>query len=143
MDSLIDIYLSYNNREEVLRLPIFPMDFSLGNSSKNEVFNSITIGEIQLLGLRGLSTITFSSYFPDNEYAFTRNNSVYSWDYVRIIEGWLNKKAPIRLVITDTLVNMACTIDSFEYGIKDSTGDLYYSLSLTEFKFIKLQEVKK
>lgn len=134
----MDFYLSWNNREDVILLPIPPIDFKLITSQINETFNSINMGELRLIGLEGLATASISSYFPNQEYPFSRNNSMFGYEYVDMIEKWRKSRRPIRLTITDTSINIACTIDNFEHGKEDNTGDVYYTLSLTEFRLIEL-----
>ncbi len=51
-----------------------------------------------------------------------------------MIEEWKSRRVPIRLIITDTPINMACTIRNIEYGEQDGSRDVYYTLALEEFK---------
>lgn len=134
----MDIYLSINNREEVIRLPVIPVEFSVSSPHNNETFSTITQGDIKLIGLRGLMSVAFESFFPARNYPFVRDRSYSAWEYVEKIEQWRIRRMPVRLVITDTSINMPVTIDSFEYGLKDKTGDVYYSIGLSEFKFVEV-----
>lgn len=131
----MDIFLSVNNREQVLKLPVVPKEFTVSKPQKNEVFETITQGELRLLGTPGLKSITISSFFPVKEYPFLRDNTYKGFEYVYIIDTWILQKLPIRLIITDTPINMAVSVESFEYTIKQD-GDLYYSLTLGEVKLI-------
>lgn len=137
-EDTLDIYLSWNNREDVILLPIPPVDFKIVTKQNNETFNSINQGEIRLIGLSGLATTTISSYFPSKEYPFSRNNTIFGMEYVEMINKWKASRRPIRLVVPDKNINMAFAIDNFEYGTEDVTGDIYYTLSLTEFRFIEV-----
>lgn len=133
----MDIFISINNREQVIQLPIVPSEFSLPSTVKNETFETVNQGELKLIGFRGIQTVTFESFFPSKEYSFARDNSYKGWEYVEIINSWIDRRVPIRLIITDTPVNMPVVIDKFEYGPRDGTGDIYYSLTLSEFKFLR------
>ncbi|MCT4593586.1 MAG: hypothetical protein N4A57_04850 [Anaeromicrobium sp.] len=137
---MIDIHLSINNREQVIQLPILPSEFKIKSQHKNETYDTISQGEIKLIGMEGLKSISIESFFPSKKYNFNRSNEYYGWEYVEIIEKWKERRVPIRIVISNTPINMACTIDSFEYGIKDGTKDIYYTLELGEFKFINLNK---
>ncbi|MET3658531.1 LysM peptidoglycan-binding domain-containing protein [Sporosarcina psychrophila] len=57
---------------------------------------------------------------------------------VRIIEGWRDKRKPLRLVVTGSDINYAVTIRDFSYDVQraGSGGDIYYSLSLKEYRFL-------
>lgn len=134
----MDIFLSINNREQVIQLPIVPSEFVISSPINNEKFTTINQGEIKLIGQRGLKLLKIESFFPKNHYSFSRDRSYVGWEYVETIESWIERRMPIRLIITDTPINLAMTIENFEYGVQDGTGDIYYSLTLEEFKFIRL-----
>ncbi|WP_129599800.1 hypothetical protein [Anaerophilus nitritogenes] len=139
----MDIFLSINNREQVIRLPVLPKEFKIQSGMKNESFDTINQGEIKLIGMDSLKSISIQSFFPNQDYPFLRDRRYKGWEYIKILEEWKSRRVPIRLVITDSsneLVNMPCTIESFEYGQQDGTGDIYYTLTLNEFKFIKLEQ---
>ncbi|WDV47126.1 phage portal protein [Clostridiaceae bacterium M8S5] len=136
----MNIYLSVNNREQVIKLPVLPNEFMVNTGMKNESYDTIRQGEIKLIGLENLKTIKIQSFFPSKRYNFLRDNKYKGWRYVEMIEGWKSRRVPIRLIITNTPINMPCTIEGFEYGIKDGTNDIYYTLTLSEFKFIKLKK---
>ena len=38
----MDIYLSVNNRAEVLRLPVLPPEFTVSKGRNNEVFETVS-----------------------------------------------------------------------------------------------------
>lgn len=139
---MVDIFISINNREQVIQLPIVPREFQIGSPHGNETFKTISQGEIKLIGLRELKTLSIASFFPAKDYPFSRNKTYKAWEYVEIIESWADRRKPIRVIITDTPINLAMTIDNFEYGPRDGSGDVYYTLSLSEFKFIQLQMKK-
>lgn len=150
----MEIYISINNNEEVLQLPVLPDKFEVTYPYSNTTRSSITQGDMRLIGLKGLKTLSFSSFFPSKKYSFlreynedeytklTNEKSFYGWQYVKTIEKWMERRVPIRVIITDTPINLPMTIDSFQYGIDDGTGDIKYTISLTEFKFIELNEKK-
>lgn len=137
---MMDIFLSVNNREEVIQLPIVPSEFKIASPVNNETFTTINQGDIKLFGERGLKSITIDTFFPKKEYPFSRNKAMFGWEYVEMIESWVDRKLRVRFIVTNTPINLVFTIDSFEYGPQDGSGDIYYSLSLSEFKKIELQK---
>jgi hypothetical protein len=136
---MVDIFLSINNREQVIQLPIVPETFKIPSPVKNSTYTTINQGDIKLIGLRGLKSLTIDSFFPSKDYSFSRDKTYYGWEYVEIIESWIDRRIPIRLIATNTPINLPMTIENFEYGLQDGSGDVYYSLSLSEFKFINLE----
>lgn len=134
----MDIFLSVNNREQIIQLPIVPSEFRIKSPVNNEMYTTINQGDIKLFGERGLKGLVIDTFFPNKDYPFARSNQYKGWEYVEIIESWIDRKLRVRLIATGTPVNIVTAIDDFEYGPQDGSGDIYYSLSLSEFKDIKL-----
>ena len=131
----MDIYLSVNNRAEVVSLPVLPPEFTVSKNRNNEVFDTVSQGQLKLIGTSALKTISWSSFFPVRDYPFLRDRSDTAFGYLYTIDTWYERKLPIRLIITDTPINMAVTIDDLTYTIgKD--GDMKYSITLSEVKLI-------
>lgn len=128
----MDIYLSVNNGETVMTLPVIPPQFTITKPQSTEQFETISRGDLQLIGLPKLKGIVIESFFPIRDYPFLRDRSKKGWEYVDIIDSWIEQKLPIRLVISDTPINMAVAVKDFEYTIQ-SDGDLWYNLELEEF----------
>lgn len=137
---MMDVFLSINNREQVIQLPIVPSEFKVPSPINNETFTTINQGDIKMIGLRGLKSISIDAFFPKRDYPFLRSRQYWGWEYVEIIETWIDRRVPIRLIVTNTPINIAMSIDSFEYGPQDGSGDIYYSLALSEFPFINLKK---
>ncbi|WP_295249941.1 hypothetical protein [Veillonella sp.] len=51
-----------------------------------------------------------------------------------LIKKWKELRLPVRIIITGLDVNLAVGIGSFDCDKRDGSGDIYYSLSLTEHK---------
>lgn len=127
----MDFYLSINNRERVIQLPVPPAEFTISSSQSNETFSTIS-GDLKIIGNLGLKVISFSSIFPLKELPFSKNNDMLGWDYVTLIEELRTRKLPFRLIITNTPINIAVVVDEFEYG--QGRGDIIrYSITLSEF----------
>ena len=127
----MDIFLSVNNREQVLQLPVVPREFIITKPHKNAVFETATQGDLKIIGKAGLRGIIIESFFPIRDYPFLRDRSTQGFGYVYQIDTWYNAKLPIRLVITETPINLPMTVENFEYRI-GTDGDLYYILELSE-----------
>ena len=101
------------------------------------MFETASHGDLKLLGPAGLKGIEINSFFPVRDYPFLRDRAYKGFEYVYIIDKWIEAKLPIRLVITETPINMVVAVDNFEYTIK-SDGDLNYVLTLGEFKILNI-----
>lgn len=133
----MDIYLSVNNREQVIRLPVIPSAFTITKPHSNELFETADQGQLKKIGKIGLKSIAIESFFPIRDYPFLRDRTYKGFEYGFIIDKWVEAKLPIRLIITDTPINMVVCVDNFEYSIK-SDGDLYYNLALSEFRLVNI-----
>ncbi|WPC40617.1 hypothetical protein [Clostridium sp. JS66] len=122
------------NKNQIFQLPVNPPSFELERGANNEVFETEE-GEINLIGNKKLATITFSSFFPAQKGTYcvcTPRDDPY--EYVWIIENWMHWKSPVRLIITDTNINMLCSIESFPYKEVAMSRDIEFTLNLREYK---------
>lgn len=126
------------------RLAVVPPEYELTSESGNTQVTVNSFGEINLLGKRKLKTVSFSSFFP-KEY-----NSGYC-DYkkfpapkksVKKIEKMKNKGV-LHLTMTNTPVNMDCTIESFVWGENDGSGDINFTLEFNEYRKPVIKGKKK
>lgn len=130
----MDIYLSVNNREQVLRLPVMPPSFTVVKPAKNGVFETVSGKELLTIGEAGLKEISFSSFFPVRDYPFLRDRTYKGQEYVYILDTWRAKKIPVRLIVTETPINIAVVIDDFRYTVRQD-GDIWYDITFKEFAF--------
>ena len=132
----MEFWLSYNNREEILRLPVPPQEFQISHGTNVNVLDINSFGEIAVIGRGKLAELEISSFFPAQEYSFCVYKGLPEpYDCVDLIKKWKDTRRPIRLTITGTNVNLACAIENFSYGEKDCTGDVYFTLNLKEYRF--------
>lgn len=133
---MLRIFLSIDNGRDMLEVPIIPPEFSLSSPIKDETFETVTGEELAFIDPIGLGGISWSSFFPSRDYPFLRCARLSDvWQYREKLMGWTEEKYPIRLVITDTPINMAVKVTGFECKI-GADGDLYYDLSLKEFPLV-------
>ncbi|MGM9936399.1 MAG: hypothetical protein ACI38A_03555 [Candidatus Ornithomonoglobus sp.] len=134
----MDIYLSVNNRSEIMQIPVLPPSFTISKPQSTTVFETVSKGELQLIGTPKLKNMTITSFFPvekNSGYSYIRNRSMWGWDYVNMLDDWIEKKLPIRLVISDTPINMVVAVKNFQYTIK-TDGDLWYTVELEQFNLL-------
>lgn len=124
-----------------LQLPVKPTEFNITVTHHNTVVNVVQLGDINLMGKTGLREVSLSSFFPDKDYNFSLNaERKKPIICVNQIEKWRVSGKPIRVIITD-LLNMEATIESFSWGEKDASGDIYYTMALKEYKKIKAKTI--
>ncbi len=134
----MDFFISINNREKVVQIPVVPEEITISSPQNNESYETISLGELNLIGKMGLATLEFSSFFPAYPLSFSKSNAMFGWEYVEFFEEQRKRRLPFRIIITETPINMAVTIENFEYGMKQGKH-IYYTLSLKEFRFIEVK----
>ena len=82
----MDIYLSVNNRADILKIPVLPSQFTISKPQSTETFETVSHGELMLIGSPKLKSISISSFFPIRDYPYLRDKSMKGWEYVYKID---------------------------------------------------------
>ena len=122
---------------EKIQLPVVPSEYTIKKGNNNSTAIVEDIGEINIIGRSKLEETSISSFFPAQRYYFCQCEPKTSLEYIELIEKWIISNKPIRYIITNTNINGLFTIEDFEYGEKDGTGDIYFTLTLKEYKVIE------
>ena len=147
-----------------ITLPVAPESFEVADTWNNEELNINGIGLITMIGKRGLKSVTISSFFPSQGYSFlvpggttaignkktvektktgkttsktVRNEhaQIDPWGLIDTLLSWRGKILTLFISGTGDLVSWPCVIDGdFTYSEKDGSGDVYYTLTLKEYK---------
>nr|DAD95068.1 MAG TPA: tail assembly protein [Siphoviridae sp. ctVqj4] len=141
----MDIIISANNNETVLVLPVIPEKMPEMSQTYNHTTFDAVAQEINLIGNKGLRTVTLQSFFPVNKnYSFQRPGSEKDgWKYVAFFNRYADLKVPIRMIWLDDLQeisNMAYTIESYAFQI-NKIKDIDYTIELKEFRFVDAKKV--
>lgn len=138
------IELSANDRKEVIQLPINPAEIAFMDPQNNQQVTLLDVGTVNLLGERGLISVTFESFFPSEKSPlYSRGNATRTpKEYKALIKKWKDNKSVVRMIITDLDFNLAMSVDSFEYRQREGDNDIYYSITLTEYKTLNVPSVK-
>lgn len=127
---MMDIYI------DDWRLPVLPDSYTITTGQNNQTVDAVALGAINLKGKRRLNEITFSSFFPLHEgrQGYQRHGS--HREAFALCNKFLKKKddsAVVRLIITETNINGEFLIDEFSFGQQDGSGDVYYTMKLSEY----------
>lgn len=137
----MDIFIKTSERD--IQLPVLPSAFQLSGAMNNTEVNINSEGTINLLGKRGLVTVPISSFFPAQQYNFCRCVADAPYTYVNELERAMRENDICVLTITGTGISLNVTIESFEYGEEDGSGDVVYTLSLKEYRTVSTARVNK
>lgn len=139
----IEFWLT-NNGKERLRLPVNPSTIEISTQFSHNDVEVARLGEYTVIGERGLAEMSFSTFFPakyNASYCEYRNFKT-PWTFVKTIEKWRNSRKPMRLTVTGTQINYLVTIREFTYepSPAGSTGDIYFSISFKEYRYVTVRE---
>lgn len=116
--------------------PISPDGFKVTSPYNNNSVNICSLGDINMMGKRGLKTITFKSFFPAQNYSFLESLAESPYLYIKRLESYAEQNQPCRLAISGTNVNTPVTVENLSYEEKDGTSDVYFELNVREYRYI-------
>lgn len=126
-----------SNGTNSVSFPVSPGDFEVTNPYQNSTVNINNLGQINMLGKRGLASLKFSSFFPAQPYTFLQSSALSGpYEYISKIKAMAESGKPCTISITGTDVSLPVSIEELTYQEKDSTGDVYFNLSLKEYRYI-------
>lgn len=134
----MNFWLKHTDKDK-FKLPVTPSSFSISVSHKNTTLNVISLGEINLLGKTGLRSVSLSCFFPAQDYNFSKSDREDPDYYISKLEKWRKSNTLLRFIISD-VVNMQCTIESLSWGMQDGTNDIYYTLTLKEYRIVSTKK---
>ncbi len=120
-----------------VRIPVLPPEYTVTSEQDNTSVTVCNLGEITLRGKRKLKQVSFSSFFPkhyDPGYCDVRSKSPIT--LVKKIEK-MKQAGSVKLIITGIL-SLKVTIESFEWGENDRTGDIAYTLTMKEYRTVSI-----
>lgn len=120
-----------------IRIPVVPAEYTVTSEQDNTSVTVCNLGEVTLRGKRKLQQISFSIFFPrqyDSGYCDVRSKSPITM--VKKVEK-MKRAGSVKLIITGVL-SMKVTIESFEWGENDGTGDISYTLSMKEYRTVSI-----
>lgn len=123
---------------EELTLPVTPWKYSITTSQNNKVVDILDFGEALLFGNAKLQKLKFSCFFPDQErheeHKYVVGDKFSPKECIDQIIKWKESKKPVRVIITDSPVNLMMGIMDFNYNERDGTRDIWYDISFNEYK---------
>ncbi|MBE6071037.1 MAG: LysM peptidoglycan-binding domain-containing protein [Clostridium butyricum] len=101
-------------------------------------------GEIGTGATAKLATWTIEGFFPhpNNEYDFLASDNKGTNYYINYIYKWQKGQHILQFKYTDDngigISTWTCKIDTFEFGERDGSMDIFYTLGFTEYRELKL-----
>ncbi|UQZ33669.1 hypothetical protein C2I18_09020 [Paenibacillus sp. PK3_47] len=99
-------FLSYNNYEEVIRLPVNPETLEIKEAGDSKSYSIIDLGVINAIAYPKLTELTIESLFPAQHYPFVvypkdkASRLLKPYEYVELIKKWMVSRRPVRFVFS-------------------------------------------
>ena len=139
----MEIWLKLDDKNvKDFRFPVVPNDYDFEASNIINSSNITKLGEVGFYGGDNLSPLEISSFFPSKNYSFCQYSDFpQPLECVAYIKKLMKEKKIPRLIYTDTDINVPVLIESFNYGRKDGTQDIYFTLKFKEYRKIEVPEI--
>lgn len=148
MENEYKIYLKIENK--ILTLPIPPQEFTIQYPTSHNTYDILSLGEVIVPRQPDLMTVSIESYFPANKNDALRVEKTWKEPayYVNMVYKAMENKEVIDLVILrpgamkfDT--NISAVITDFQTTEKGGeVGDIYYTISFSEYREYKPRKIK-
>ncbi len=141
----MEIWLKLDDKNvKDFRFPVVPNDFDFETSNIINSSNITKLGEVGFYGGDNLSPLEINSFFPSKNYSFCQYSDFPKpLECVAYIKKLMKDKRIPRLIYTDTDINIPVLIESFNYGRKDGTQDIYFTLKFKEYRKIEVPEISQ
>jgi len=138
------------NSNNTFSLPVNPPKVEIQYSGNHKKFDMLALGEVVQSRIQTLDRIRWSSFFPrqlNMPYVVNSINPVIANNF---FISWLDNPQPLMLIIERQLPEMALPefysnwvlLESFNIEERGGeTGDIYYSLTLSSYRFFEPQSV--
>lgn len=123
---------------ESLTLPVTPWKYTVTTAQNNKVIDILDSGEALLFGNAKLKKLKFGCFFPNQErhegHKFVVGDNYSPAECIDQITKWKESKKPVRVIITDSPINLVMGIMDFNYREKDGSRDIWYEISFNEYR---------
>ena len=131
-----DIFFYNTNGDLILRVPFVPSEIFENSPQENIIVNLYKYGDTPVDTREGLSTLTWDSFFSDDESLTERRDTgKRALEYIQIIENIKKSKKPFKLIIAGTTIGTTSDFYAIINDFQKSTnpnGDISYTISLLE-----------
>ncbi|MET0017897.1 LysM peptidoglycan-binding domain-containing protein [Oscillibacter sp.] len=121
--------------DKQLAMPVTPAEFAVEFGRNITVLDMAQIGEAAFPGLSALFDEQLEFLLPSESRNYTLGD--YSGDpyaLVNTLMAWSEAGEVLRLIITDTPVNVPVLLGPVRYGERDGTGDVYVTLTMRRYR---------
>lgn len=124
-----------------LQLPVNPSEVTIRREKQYETINIINLGEVDFPAGKKVKEISFSSFFPAYHDSYCGYQDIPDpQEAMNQLTAWTEGEKPIRLIITDTIINALVLLAVHNTTFKGGEpGDVYYELVCRTWREVKVR----
>lgn len=125
-----------------LHLPVNPEEVNIRREKAIDTVNIINIGEVDFPVGEKVKEVTFSSFFPaEYDSSYCRYPDIPDpQEAMNQLTAWTVGKKPVRLLITDTIINVLVLVTAHTTTFKGGEpGDVYFELTCRTWREVKVR----
>lgn len=129
----MEVWLNNEKDNEIFRFPVVPMPLGVEGEAGIDSVSITAKGKVNVYAGIEPASIQLESFFPRVYYPYCNYRDFPTpGKCVELIEKWMHSGAKLRFIVTNTDINMEVIIASFSHKFQDGTGNIYYSMKLSE-----------
>lgn len=137
----MDIFLIDASGEK-FQFPVNPEEIGISREKQYETVNLLTLGEVDVAQREKIREITFSSFFPkEADSRYCRYTDVPDpQTAMNRLTTWMNAQQPVRLLMTDTAVNVLVYVSAHTSRFQGGEpGDVYFDVTFRTWREMKVR----
>ena len=142
-----EIYLTNTETDEEIHLCMTPEKINVKTATSFRSYNIVETGEVKFPKGEQLSQISWNGTLPGAGillYPFVTHSA---WEdpqeLIKVFKRWREEGAKIRLLITQTPINLEVYLHSFDWEASGGLGDYKYSIELIAAKELQVLTVEE
>lgn len=140
----MDIIFLNSKTGEQLTMPVTPPDFHVETGRSITQLDMAQTGQVNLPGLEALFNEQQTFLLPSSARNYTSPG--YTGDpygIVNTLTRWSLSGDVLRLIVTQTPVNLPILLAPVRYGEEDGTGDVYVTLTMRQYRELAAETTER
>lgn len=135
----MDIYLTDLETTDSLRFPTLPESINMSIGNQFATYQILGVGEIRVQGGVALDAISWNGFFPgenrqNHPIVLEWINPQEAFKWIENCKAKAGQQKKLRLLITETAINIDVYVESFTKIYSGGYGDINYQISLIQAK---------
>ncbi len=139
----MDFYLINTTNNETFRFPVNPEEVQVQTEKEINTVDIYNLGEVDFPQGEKRTNISFSSFLPLEYDTYCQYISIPEpVEAINKLDAWRKAGKPLRLIITDTPINILVIISTLEWNVKGGeVGDIYFNVAFRSWQDVKVRTV--